>query len=138
MKFDPENKIVKLCARGMEASGEEASALFMKAWNESENDMERFVAAHYVARIQESVEDKLKWDEVSLDLAQLIDTDEIRGVFPSLYLNIAKCHEDLGDYPVAKVYYENALIYTEYLSNDGYGNLIKNGILNGVDRVSSL
>jgi len=136
IQFDPNNKIVQLCAKGMESNGEEATSLFMQAWNEAENDTERFAAAHYVARVQDNVADKLNWDIIALEIAQRIDTDEVKGAFPSLYLNIAKCHEDLGELQLAKAHYENALIYTEYLLDDGYGDLIRRGILSGLERVS--
>jgi rifampin ADP-ribosylating transferase len=42
---------------------EEASKLFLQAWNEATNDFEKFIAAHYVARHQQNVPDKLKWLE---------------------------------------------------------------------------
>jgi hypothetical protein len=58
MQFDPENPIVKLCAHGMQLEGEgkpgEASATFNQAWGQAINDFEKFTAAHYVARNQDS------------------------------------------------------------------------------------
>ena len=67
MQFDPNNKIVKLCAEGMEMEGkgkqEEAGKYFLQAWSEATNHFEKFTAAHYVARCQKSVADKLKWGE---------------------------------------------------------------------------
>lgn len=135
MNFDPNNKIVQLCAKGMELVDDEAKAVFTQAWNVSTSDFERFVAAHYLARHQNSIEDKLKWDKVALENA-LKSNDEAKGAFPSLYLNIAKCHEDLGNKTEAKRNYEIALSHTESLSNDGYGNLIRRGILSGLDRIA--
>ena len=56
MEFNPNNKIIKLCVQGMHMEGEgrpeEASRLFLQAWNEATNDFEKFTAAHYVARHQ--------------------------------------------------------------------------------------
>lgn len=137
MHFDPNNHVIKLCIQGMDIEGrpEEASKLFMQAWNEATNDFERFIASHYVARHQKSVADKLKWDETALDLALKINDDTVSGAYPSLYLNIGKCYEDLGDIERASKNYQLALSFTDRLSDDGYGNMIKGGILNGIERL---
>ncbi len=105
MHFDPNNNIVKLCAEGMDLEGEgkkEAKMLFQQAWNEAANDVEKFTAAHYVARHQPTVEDKLKWDETALQLAVKIDDQNMKGTYPSLYINIAKCYEDMNNFDNAK------------------------------------
>lgn len=139
MQFDPNNKIVQLCAQGMEMEGkgepENAGKLFIQAWNEATNDFEKFTAAHYVARHQKSIADKLKWDEMALNLALKINDENVKGALPSLYLNIAKCHEDLNDLQNAGINYNLALSYSNLLPDDGYGNMIKGGIINGIERV---
>jgi tetratricopeptide (TPR) repeat protein len=140
MQVDLNNKIVKLCAQGMDMEGngnpEEASKYFLQAWNEATNDFEKFTAAHYVARHQKSVADKLNWDETALQLALKINDDTIKGSYPSLYLNIAKCYEDLNDFDNARKNYQLALSFTNLLSDSGYGNMIKGGIMNGIERVA--
>jgi rifampin ADP-ribosylating transferase len=141
MQFDPNNKIVQLCAKGMELEAkhpEEARALFLQAWNESTNDFEKFTTAHYVARHQTSVEDKLNWDKIALEFALKADDDNIAASYPSLYLNIAKCYEDLKDFDNARKNYQTALSYANNLPDDGYGQLIKSGIKNGIERLSEL
>jgi rifampin ADP-ribosylating transferase len=139
--YDPNSKIVKLCAEGMELEGpgrkDEALKHFEQAWKEASNDFEKFTAAHYVARHQESVADKLEWDETALQLALKINDETVMGAYPSLYLNIAKGYEDLNDFNNAKMNYELALSFTLHLSDDGYGNLIKGGILNGIERIKN-
>jgi tetratricopeptide (TPR) repeat protein len=139
MQFDPNNNVVRLCAQGMDMEGEgrpeEASKLFFQAWNEATNDFEKFTAAHYVARHQKSVNDKLKWDETALQLALKINNETVKGTFPSLYLNIAKCYEDLKDLDNARKNYQLALSFTNLLPDSGYGNMIKGGIMNGIARV---
>ena len=141
MLFDPNNPIVKLCAHGMELEGEakpeEAAKVFQQAWDESTNNQEKFAAAHYIARHQNSVADKLKWDETALSLALEIEDEQIKGAYPSLYLNIAKCYEDLKDFAKAKQNYELALSHTAFLLDDGYGDMIKAGIANGLARVDA-
>lgn len=67
MLIDPNNNVVRLCAQGMDQEGkgnpEDAGKLFLLAWAEATNDFEKFIAAHYVARHQHSVADKLKWGQ---------------------------------------------------------------------------
>ena len=112
MEFNPNNNVVKLCLQGMgmeeKDKPEEAGKLFHQAWNEATNDFEKFIAANYVARHQKNVSDKLKWTETALQFALKINNDTVASAFPSLYLNIAKCYEDLGDLDKAKKNYELA------------------------------
>lgn len=142
MQFDPENKIVKLCAEGMQMEGEgkmhEAATLFRDAWNKAENDFEKFTAAHYVARHQSNVADKLKWDQTALEHALRIEDEMIKGTYPSLYLNVAKCYEDLGDNENARTNYEKALTYCDILPLDGYGKMIRSGVNAGLSRMDDL
>ncbi len=98
---------------------EEASKIFLQAWNEATNDFEKFLAAHYVARHQKNVSDKLKWLETGLQLALKINNDSVNGVFPSLYLNIAKCYEDLSDINNAKKNYELSNSFKDKPSDNG-------------------
>ena len=123
MEFNPNNNVIKLCIEGMgmEEKGKpgEASRLFLRAWNESTNDFEKFTAAYYVARHQKNVSDKLKWLETALQFALKINNDTVKGAFPSLYLNIAKCYEDLSDPDNAKKNHELAISFTDKLSDNG-------------------
>jgi hypothetical protein len=139
MRFDPDNRINKLCIQGMQLEGEakskEAANLFYQAWNEARDAQEKFTAAHYVARHQNSVADKLKWDNVALKFASEIGGPEIKAVYPSLYLNIAKGFEDLSDFTQASKNYQLALSYTQYLPANGYGNMILSGINKGLERL---
>lgn len=141
MHFDPNNTIVQLCAKGMELEATqplEAKALFIQAWNEAIIDVEKFTAAHYVARQQPSTKDKLHWNIIALEFALKIEDDSIKSNHPSLFLNIAKCYEDLGDYINARINYQRALSYESHLSDDGYGQMIRSGIKKGIARVAEL
>lgn len=140
MQFDPINNIVQLCAKGMtmEASGKpgEAKALFLQAWNEATNDLEKFTAAHYVARQQTTIAEKLSWDKTALAFALNIDDSSMTATYPSLYLNIAKCYEDLGEREDAKANYLLALSFENRLPDDGYGQMIRAGIKKGLERIA--
>lgn len=138
MEFDPNNKVIKLCIEGIQLEGEnqfEAKLLYEKAWSLAETDLERFSAAHYLARQQESINEKLAWDETALKFALNIKDDSVKGVLASLYLNIGKCYEDLCDFKNAFLNYQNALTNTFFLNDDGYGKMIKSGVLSGIERV---
>lgn len=106
MEFSPFNNVVKLCLQGMvleeKNKPEQAKEIFLQAWDNATNDFEKFLAAHYVARHQETVPDKLNWLERALKFALKVNDDAVKSAFPSLYLNIAKCHEDLNDLDKAK------------------------------------
>jgi len=142
MQFDSNNKVIQLCAKGMEMETnqkpEEAKTLFLQAWNEATNDFEKFTAAHYLARHQKSIEDKLKWDETALAFALRINDSNMTANYPSLYLNIAKCYEDLKDLDSAQKNYQVALSYADLLPDNGYGQIIKSGIKNGIQRLLEL
>lgn len=139
MLFDPENTVVKLCAQGMELEGQsdgnEALLRFEQAWAESTNDTERCIAAHYVARYQKSIADKLHWDNIALDAALTTPDTDTKAMLPSLYLNVGKCYEDMQQYEAARDNYEKARSFTHLLTDDGYGKMIRNGIENGLQRV---
>lgn len=123
MEFSPNNNVVKLCLQGMaledEGKLEEASRIFLQAWDEAADEFEKFIAAHYLTRHQKDVSDKLKWLETSLQLALKIDSDYTKGVLSFLYLNIAKCYEELGDVESAKKNYELAVSSKDNLSDNG-------------------
>lgn len=123
IQFDPRNNIVQLCLQGMgmDDSGkpEDASVLFLKAWSESTDDFERFLSAYFVARHQKNVSDRLKWLETSLEFAIKLDDDAVKSAFPSLYVNIAKCYEELCDPDKAKRYHELADSYKGTPSDKG-------------------
>jgi len=123
MEFDPNNNVIKLCVQGMDMEGkgkpEEASRIFLQAWNEATNDFERFTAAYYVARHQNNVRDKIKWLETSLQFALKINDVTVKGAFPSLYSNIAKCYEDLSDFDNAKKNHELANSFTDNPADNG-------------------
>src|SRR5690554_411080 len=110
IKFDPNNPIIKLCMTGMglEDSGnsEEALLTFHKAWQDASDDYERFIASYHLGRVQKSTKDKLKWMEISLECAIKINDEDVKSAYPTLYLNIAKCYEDLGDLENAKRNYD--------------------------------
>ena len=141
MLYDPQNKTVQRCAQGItlegEGKGEVAAAIFRQAWDEATTDLEKFIAAHYMARHQPGVSEKLQWDKTALDYAQQVPDTNVKGAYPSLYLNIAKDYEDLHEFIYAREHYETALSYTPFLKDDGYGKMIRTGITAGIERTKN-
>lgn len=141
MDFNQHNKVVQLCVTGMALEGQgksaEASNYFEKAWEVALTDFEKFTAAHYTARHQKSIADKLRWDKTALTHALNINDETIKEILPSLYLNIGKCYEDLYDFDKAEGNYRAALSFAAYLPDNGYGNMLKAGINKGLDRTTN-
>jgi len=123
MEFDPRNNVIRLCIQGMAAEEEgdpdEASRLFLQAWNESTNDFEKYISAYYVARHQENVRNKLNWLETSLQFALKVNSVAAKSAFPNLYANIANCHEELNDLDSAKKNHDLAKSFSDTPSDTG-------------------
>src|SRR5215470_5632474 len=99
--MDPGNPVIALCAQGMRAEGEgrdaEARALFLQAWEAATDDYEACVAAHYLARQQDTPQESLHWNRECLQRADRVGDERVRGFYPSLHLSLARAHEKLGD-----------------------------------------
>jgi tetratricopeptide (TPR) repeat protein len=110
--MDLENPVVKLCLEGAEAEFqgrvEDARALYRRAWDAARDDYEACVAAHYVARRQESAEVAHRWNEEALRRAEAAGDERVRAFFPSLYVNLGHSHERLGHLAEAAHCYELA------------------------------
>lgn len=123
MEFNANNNVIQLCLQGMDMEGKdkpgEAGRIFLQAWNEATNDFEKFTAAYYVARHQNTVRDELKWLETSLQFALKINDVSVNAAFRSLYSNIAKCYLDLSDFDNATKNYELADSFTDNPGDDG-------------------
>ena len=123
MEFNPDNKVVQLCVQGMhmEEKGqpEKAASLFLQAWQEATNEFEKYTAAYFVARPQDNIPDKLKWLETALQFALKLNDDNVQSAFPTLYANIAKCYEDLGDLANAKKNTDISISYAGKPSDKG-------------------
>jgi tetratricopeptide (TPR) repeat protein len=139
MMLDPTNKTVKLCVEGIEQemSGnvQRASALYQDAWNVGENDLEWCIAAHYMARVQNDPQLALSWNKKALQHADKTGEDNIRSFYPSLYLNVGKSYEDIGEYEQAGIYYNRGLALFDALPDNILGNMTREGIKRGIERI---
>jgi len=107
--MDPHNPIIKLCIEGTQAEfdgrKEAACELYRQAWEASGEDYEACIAAHYLARCQESPEDIFHWNQLALEKALTVNDQRVRNFYPSLYLNMGRSYELLGDQTEAEKYY---------------------------------
>ncbi len=107
--MDTNNHVIQLCMAGARAEFErrtdEARLLYQKAWDARTNDYEACIAAHYVARFQDSPTERLRWDQAALDFALAVGDERVADFFPSLYLNVGRSHEALGHQLEAEKYF---------------------------------
>ncbi|MFC4586051.1 hypothetical protein [Sphaerisporangium corydalis] len=140
MELDLDNAVVRLCSEGMRAESEgkpeDARRLFDQAWAERGDDFDACVAAHYVARQQDSPEETLLWNAVSLHHANATGDGRVLEFYPSLYLNMGASHELLGDPSEAARYFRLAADHAGDLPRGPYGDMLRQGIADGLDRVT--
>jgi tetratricopeptide (TPR) repeat protein len=107
-----DNPVIKLCIEGTQAEFkgqiDEACSLYRQAWEAVQDDFDACVAAHYVARHQDDPEEKLYWNQVSLDKANAVADRRVQEFYPSLFLNMGHSYELLGRADEARRYYDLA------------------------------
>ena len=110
--MDTSNPIIQLCIQGALAEFEhrpdDARALYQQAWELHADDYEACIAAHYLARFQESPEETLYWNQIALEYANAANYERVKEFHPSLYLNLGRSHELLGNQDEAQRYYDLA------------------------------
>ena len=99
--------------------------------------LHRVSIAHFLADLQDDVRAELRWDERALAAAGDL-TDEraqrydaalrVRGLLPSLHLNLADCLRRLGEASGARQHLAQAAASIDELADDDYGRLIRTGL----------
>jgi hypothetical protein len=77
----------------------------MNAWEARQDDYDACIAAHYLARFQDSPEESLRWNQLALQHANLVGDDRVKDFYPSLYLNLGRSYEVLGNQAETQRYY---------------------------------
>ena len=107
--MDLDNPVIELCVQGTQAEFagriQEARELYWQAWESSTDDYEACIAAHYVARHQETHTETFRWNLEALERADKVQDDRVRDFYPSLYLNMGYSFELLGNQAEAQRYY---------------------------------
>ena len=104
--------MVKLCVEGTQAEFlgqiDRARSLYQEAWAAAQDDFEACIAAHYVARHQDSHQQRLYWNQVALDKAKAVADERVDDFYPSLFLNMGQSYELLGNRAEARRYFDLA------------------------------
>ncbi len=136
--IDPANPIVHLL--GQAASREHvdpegAAAVYRRAWDEASDDYEACMAAHYMARIQPSAEERYQWNAVALERATAVADERVIGFLPSLHLNLGRSLEDLGQLEEARLAYAAAASALAKLEEGAYRSSIQDALRRARERI---
>jgi hypothetical protein len=126
---------------GHQGEREAARLLLAELWDEIGGEqgdpLHRCTLAHGMADVQDDVREELLWDRRALAAADLL-TDArlaqagvslpVAGLYPSLHLNLSECHRKLGDLDRAREHLRLAQATIGALGDDGYGQLIRDGL----------
>ncbi len=141
MPIDPNNPVMKLCVDGMRAEGEnrfaDARRLFTQAWETHTDDFEACIAAHYLARHQDTPQDTLRWNQEALARAEAVGDERVSGFYPSLYLNLGHSYEQLGDAAEAARYYGLASQGMDQLPDTRLSGMVRGAVEAGKRRVQN-
>ncbi len=112
LPMDLTNPMIRLCIGGARAEferrPEDAHALYRQAWEASRDDYEACIAAHYLARFQDSLEAARRWNLEALARADAVGDHQVSVFYPSLCLNLGRAYEILGDQAEARRCYDLA------------------------------
>jgi hypothetical protein len=110
--MDLNNPVIQLCMEGTRAEFErrldDARLLYLQAWDAHTDDYDACIAAHYVARFQETPEETLHWNQIALVHANAVDDERVKDFYPSLYVNLGHSYEAIDDQVNAQKYYQLA------------------------------
>lgn len=105
-EMDIMNPVIQLCMEGTRAESErrleDARALYEQAWNVQTNHYESCIAAHHVARFQNSAAKSVHWNHVALSHANAVTDERVKDFYPSLFLVLGCSYEAVGDEVKAK------------------------------------
>ena len=112
--MDTNNPIIQLCVAGTRAEFEhrieDARRLYQQAWEARTDDYEACIAAHYVARFQDSTEESLRWNQIALEHADAVKDERVKEFHPSLYLSLGRSFELVDNPAEAQRYYNLAAV----------------------------
>lgn len=139
MTIDPDNPVVRLCSRGVEAEMagriDEARAAYEQAWSTATDDYEACIAAHYLARVQRDHVERIRWNRVAIERADAVGDERVRDFYPSLALNLGSAHEDASQPVDAAAWYGRARASLDSLPAGPYRGAVERGIANAERRV---
>ena len=127
---------------------ETARALLVDIWDEIGGEqgdpLHVCTLAHAIADVQDDVHQELIWDQQALAAADLLTdaqlaeagvTLPVAGLYPSLHLNLSECYRKLGDLDRAREQLQQAQATIGALGDDGYAQMIKEGMEQVAERL---
>jgi hypothetical protein len=109
MEMDLSNPVIQLCMDGTRAEFEhrleDARVLYQQAWDTRTDDYDACIAAHYVARFQDSAEESLRWNQIALEHANAVNDERVKDFYPSLYLSLGRSYELVGNQEESQRYF---------------------------------
>jgi hypothetical protein len=126
---------------------QQARALLLQLWEQISPDgapLKICTMAHFLADTEAELPAELEWDLRALAAAigtreaddRNAVTPELAGFLPSLHLNAGDCYRRLGDHRRARLHARCGLNRTAALADDGYGSMIKAGLLRLQERLA--
>jgi hypothetical protein len=135
--LDLHDPVIRLLMEGapIEASRPDAAGeLYLRAWGIASDAYGQCMAAHYVARIQETADDRYRWNAVALDRALAVADGRADGFLPSLYLNVGRSLEDVGRVQEARAAYGAAIDRLDDVPAGPYRATLQEAIARGIAR----
>jgi len=126
-------------AQALNVAGDKAGAraTLERLWETADDALHRCTIAHYLADLQGSMEDELRWDVLALaafpDLTDertraYDDSWRARAFLPSLHLNLADVHRRAGHEKQARHFLGEASAALDELPADDYGAMIRDAL----------
>ncbi len=129
-----------LAAVGLALSGERerGGAELLTCWQDSADDehAQRCVLAHYLADLEDDVDDEVAWDERALAAHATLGRGDLvavgiadaAGMAPSLHLNLGDGYLRQGRVEAARAQLDAGLVAGQALRDDGYGAMVRRGL----------
>jgi hypothetical protein len=139
VQFDLESPVVALCIAGMQVDGtpEVARALFEQAWSACCDDYEASIAAHFLARHQETPAEALAWNLLAVRHAEAVP-DAAAELMASLYLNLGDSYVATAQSELAMTAAERATAHLAALPLSGYRAFVEMGIRGLRERIERI
>ncbi len=114
-QFDPSNEIVKICLKAMmveiDSETDKSNKLVAKnllkdGYEKSTSEMEKVVTAYFIGKIEDKVEEKVRWFNIALDEAIICSDNGVRSTISTLYNDLALAYMKISEMDIAKKYTE--------------------------------
>jgi hypothetical protein len=127
---------------GDRATGREA-LLTCWALTSPQDHAHRCVLAHYLADLQDLLDDEVAWDRVALEEHRHLPEDalvavgipDVTGLAPSLHLNLGDGYLREGRMADASDQLRQGLESVDALADDGYGRMVRDGLARLASRI---